>query len=173
MMTPDPTSRPPLRSTLLLALLLGTLSGCSPDVFDHIELFGPPMPGATASTSVDITTPDAYVANLYKVGDNEVFSVMLTASSPLPKYTDVYDWTLQVFDGEGNPLTGLAMEAEPTMPEHGHGTFPLVTDAVEEPSGVYTLPQLDLFMAGVWEVEIRVTNTDEGADISRFYFDLE
>jgi hypothetical protein len=64
--------------------------------------------------------------------------------------------------------------AEPRMPAHGHGTYPPTTEAQQmDESGRYILKALDLFMAGVWSVEIVIEDTEGHTDRVEYNFDLE
>jgi hypothetical protein len=79
---------------------------------------------------------------------------------------------MEVRDAQGQPISDATLEAEPFMPEHGHGTFPRVTEGVAcgEP-GQFTLSDLDLFMAGTWKIELRVS-AGELSDTVFYYFTL-
>ena len=117
---------------------------------------------------------ESFVVGLEKPGDHGRFTVRLMESDPIPRYTGLYSWTLEIVDAEGRPLSGASVRAEPRMPDHDHGTFPRVTDATTmgEP-GRYVLAEMDLFMDGVWRVEIEITDTDGEVDLVRYHFDLE
>jgi hypothetical protein len=116
---------------------------------------------------------DVYVAGMEQVGADGVFRVALIDSSPIPQDLTLYTWLIEVRDADGNPVEGAAVVAEPTMPDHGHGTFPITTPGVAaEGVGRFTLSDMDLFMAGVWRVELRVSAGDL-TDTIRFHFALD
>ena len=116
---------------------------------------------------------DVYIAGMEQVGADGVFRVALIESSPIPQDLTLYTWLIEVRDADGNPVEGAAVVAEPTMPDHGHGTFPITTPGVAaEGVGRFTLSDMDLFMAGVWRVELRVSVGDL-TDTIRFHFALD
>ena len=112
------------------------------------------------------------MAGLAKDGVHGVLRVRLMESDPIPEYTDMYTWSLEVVDLDGQPITGATIIAEPRMLFHDHGTFPPFTEAVESPEGGYQLVDMDLFMPGVWHIMIRITTAD-GDDEVAYDFDLE
>ena len=61
-------------------------------------------------------------------------------------------WTVQLLDAAGNPVTDAIISATPMMPAHGHGTS--IVPQVQASDGAYTISDLYLFMAGLWEVTI-------------------
>ena len=129
---------------------------------------------ASNTSSDEPSNWDTYVVGLEKVGENGVFKVRLLLSDPIPQDTGFYNWTLEVLTVDDAPVVGASVQARPTMPAHGHGTFPPQTLAVEEGvSGNYQLLNLDLFMAGVWRVEINLESSDGLLDQVVFNFDLE
>jgi hypothetical protein len=120
----------------------------------------------------DVDGPDEYVAGLKKTGKLNLVTVSLIASIPIPQDTGFYTWTLEVLDVGGAVLSGLKVVAEPTMPSHGHGSFPPTTTAQDKGDGRYQLNEMDLFMPGIWQVEIRI-EADGWTDTVYYNFDLE
>jgi len=117
---------------------------------------------------------DIYVAGLERAGERGVFSVRLVESDPIPRDTGIYTWTIEVVDANGQLVTGATLQVEPTMPAHGHGTFPRITDGTPaEGEGRYVLAELDLFMPGIWRVPIAITHADGREDVAVYRFDLE
>ena len=70
------------------------------------------------------TAWDTYVVGLEKEGEKGEFKVRLLQSDPIPQDTGFYDWTVEVLTPDGAPVAGAIVLAKPTMPAHGHGTFP-------------------------------------------------
>ena len=132
------------------------------------------MDAGTAPDSGEDGSPDTFVAGLERAGSEGVFSIRLSDSMPIPRDTGFYTWTIELIDEEGRPVSGATIQAEPTMPAHGHGTNPKYTDATEtaEP-GSYELLEMDLFMEGVWNVMIRVSTEDGRQDEIEYNFYLE
>ena len=122
---------------------------------------------------------DTYVAGLEKSGAMGRVVLTLVESDPLPRDLTLYTWQLLLTDTEGNPIDGARIVAEPRMPDHGHGTHPQFTEATAvDGAGRYELADMNLFMAGVWQINIVVTLNgadDAGAseDQLNFRFDLE
>ena len=116
--------------------------------------------------------PDTYVEGMEKVTENASFTVRLDVSDPVPKDTGKYTWTITVLTMKGTPVDA-EVKAEPTMPQHGHGTTPQFTEGTEgAETGQYILSDMDLFMPGIWQVSIEVT-ADGITDSVNFIFDLE
>jgi hypothetical protein len=97
---------------------------------------------------------ESYTENLRKPGKSGHFTFVLVRANPAPPARDDNTWTLQVLDGSGNPVTNATFPSiKPFMPKHGHGASvaPVVTANAD---GTYTIGQLNLFMAGLWQVTI-------------------
>lgn len=58
--------------------------------------------------------------------------------------------------GKGAPVDGLVFEVVPEMPSMGHGT-PVVPKTTAKGSGTYLVEDLDLFMAGRWDLLVTIT----------------
>jgi hypothetical protein len=116
---------------------------------------------------------DTYSEGMEKMAASGHYKIRLDMSSPAPKDTGNYTWTLSLMDMEGNAVQDATVNAEPTMPQHGHGTDPKFTDATAgEHNGQYVLTDMNLFMPGIWQVMITV-NKGEMTDTVTFLFDLE
>ncbi|MGH7438728.1 MAG: FixH family protein [Polyangiaceae bacterium] len=65
----------------------------------------------------------------------------------------------------GKPASGLALHVVPWMPEHGHGAS-IVPSVTETAPGTYVISNVDLFMAGEWELRTTITAApaDSGED---------
>ena len=117
---------------------------------------------------------DTYVAGLEKVGSSGNFTLRLIDSVPTIHSTDVYTWQLMVFDSDGQPVSRLNIQAEPTMPEHGHGTEPRYTEGTPgDEDGLYELKDMDLYMEGMWNVMIHISSNNGTEDMVAFNFHLE
>ncbi len=81
-------------------------------------------------------------------------------SSPQPPPVGFVPFALRVVDDEGAGVAGLDLAVRPWMPLHGHG--PTVQPNVsDEGDGTYQLREVDLIMAGDWELQVTI---DGGAD---------
>ncbi len=56
----------------------------------------------------------------------------------------------------GAPETGLVLDVLPWMPAMGHGAS-IVTSVREDSPGIYVVTDVDLFMAGTWELRTNVS----------------
>jgi len=121
----------------------------------------------------------AYSANMVKTGQAGVARVKLVSANPSPPASGENSWSIQLLDSAGNPLSGAIVVALPYMPDHGHSSpqTPAVTAGASP--GSFTVDNLDLFMAGVWQFQISVFpsgETDGGStplDIVTFFFCIE
>lgn len=88
--------------------------------------------------------------------------VVLAHDSALPRgnYDLEYIFTTTADD---SPVDGLAMTIVPWMPAMGHGT-PIVPTITAVGGGVYDLSDIDMFMAGLWQ--LRTTTTGSSDDPS-------
>jgi len=96
--------------------------------------------------------------------------VVTVRTSPQPPVRGVDAVQFQVSDSAGAPVDGLAIEAVPWMPAHGHGTS--ARPKVEpQGAGVYELTNVNLYMAGLWELRSTLQFA-EGADTVAPAFDV-
>lgn len=157
--------RPPhLRLACLGLILLLATTGCDG---------APTTDGTGDPPDARSVVGDTYVVGLEKAGAQGLFTVRLMGSEPIPKYTGLYVWTVEVRDGEGLTVTGASVIAEPTMPAHGHGTWPAFAEGEEMGDGLYALEEMNLFMDGVWHVAIRITGADGAEDEVAYDFDIQ
>lgn len=134
----------------LCAALAGTMLGCGSDDHGH---------GGSETTCEEDSRDDAFVAGISKTGDGG-YVLSILDSMPAPPIKGDNRWSIEVRDDSGAPVTGMTLEAEPFMPDHGHGTavVPVVTEVGE---GVYTVDPVNFFMPGYWETTVTVV--DPGA----------
>ena len=117
---------------------------------------------------------DTYVAGLEKVSSAGHFTLQLMESEPTVRHTGVYTWQLNVLGADDEPMTGLSILAEPTMPNHGHGTEPRYTEGTAaDADGLYQLKDMNLYMDGLWNVMIRISSEDGVEDEAGFSFSLK
>ena len=128
--------------------------------------------GGTATCAQD-TRALQYVPNLMQAGMNGLISVTLISSNPGPPIKGNNDWSIRIADSAGNPVTGATIDVTPFMPDHGHGTPIKVGVTPMTSGGTYLLSPVNLFMAGLWQVTIRVTTADSKSDFVVFSFCIE
>ena len=94
------------------------------------------------------------------VGDSN-FEYTLLTSLPGPPDRGINTWNLEIKNPQGDPLdSDQVLEISPFMPDHGHGSN---TTAIinKEANGNYTIGDIDLFMPGLWEIRMRVKNSED------------
>jgi hypothetical protein len=169
-----------IRSSSAVPLLLfaGMLAGCDDDDSQDARM-GEASDGAAEAQAVsrdahvrdptrDAAVGDAEVdagvsdrcdrldAPFERRGDGGAVVARFVSIDPGFDYKGHYDWTLELRDRSGKAIGDAELEAEADMPSHGHGTTPIT---LKHPSGSarYQLIDVNLFMAGKWEVKVAVT----------------
>jgi len=74
--------------------------------------------------------------------------------SPPAQGEDTFE--MAITDSQGVPVTGLTLTVVPWMPAMGHGTSTVPTVS-ESPPGTYVIGDVDLFMAGVWQLRTAIS----------------
>jgi YtkA-like len=121
----------------LLALSLGT--ACS---------------SSAPEDSTDGTFPTTALANV--TSRDGKLAVSAFTSPQQPPSRGVILVKLAVTDGAGKPVNDLVIEMAPDMPSMGHGT-PTVPRISSKGDGVYVAENVNLFMAGRWDLRMTVT----------------
>lgn len=147
--------------TRLLPLALIALVGCGKGT----------QLGDTGSTTTltascnDGAPPDTYVAGIERTTTNG-FTVRLADANPAPPDVGLNTFTIEV-DGAAGSMVRL----RPWMPLHGHGTVPEWHVATDNGTS-WEIADLDLFMAGLWELRFTVDSEDQDTG-ALFRFCLE
>ena len=162
---------------LIVAMSLGlfTVTACDSETTESTSSTSTDScPELAPSVRHSLTDFDTYSFGMEKRSEGGTYRVLLVQSSPIPKDTGFYTWTVEVQDQNCDPLADATVVAEPRMPSHGHGTSPATTDGTPTgEDGRLELVDMDLFMPGIWEVTLTVSGGGLGDDIVRFNFDLE
>ncbi len=102
--------------------------------------------------------------------------VRILTADPAPPAKGMNTWTVQVQDSAGVPLAGpIAVTLD--MPDHGHAspTTPVISAGAS--LGTFAVSQLNLFMPGVWRIQVSVYASGLDAspllDVAAFYFCIE
>lgn len=105
------------------------------------------------------TRDDAFVAGIAKTGAAG-FTLAIVDSLPAPPTKGDNVWSLELRDSGDVLMPGLALEAAPFMPDHGHGTVVPVL-FTDDGDGSYTLNPVNFFMPGYWETTVTVVDQGE------------
>ena len=135
----------------------------------------PQIAGDGRSLCGDETRADTFVVGMEKPTFGDNFSVRLmdteVEGNTVPPDRGHNVWTFEILDSNRMRVQGAVVTLRPWMPDHGHGTTPLVMEAVET-DGVYSFGPFDLFMGGFWEFGVHVEAAEQ-ADDTKFGFCLE
>jgi hypothetical protein len=116
----------------------------------------------------DETRDDVYMLGLERSG--EQLTVRFVDAVPAPPARFDNTWILEVVDLTGIPVADVALEVEPYMPDHMHGTSIATKVTVMDEPGQFELDPVNLFMPGLWEVRLRFTMPDTTKDEVVFRF---
>jgi hypothetical protein len=129
--------------TFAAAIAALSLVGCATETAES-------QPQASICDNFD-TAYDTIVAGLTKTGANALLQVRYVSSSPAPPAEGDNQWTVQLLDMAGAPLTTGAMtKVKPWMPDHGHGTTIVPTMSAMDADGMVDVTDIDFRMPGVW-----------------------
>jgi hypothetical protein len=141
----------------------GGAGGSGPDFIDcSAETRATPYKPGLAETSIS----GAWIVKLVK----NTFAVNGAALAQAPtKGTDT--WTIEVDDAvTAMPVDGIVTGVSPWMPDHRHGTTPVMVSAAGP--GTYTLAPLYLYMSGYWEITVDLTSSAGGAPTDSAMFPI-
>ena len=109
---------------------------------------GPTLPGGP------VTFPEA--ALMVVQSSQGLLSVAVRTAPSQPPERGVSSVRFDLTGATGERVTGATLQVVPWMPAMGHGTS--VKPKVSElDGGVYQIDDVDLFMAGTWELRTAVT----------------
>ncbi len=150
----------------VLAVLVG---GCTSDA--------PENDGAAGSLSGDVSCAadprvDAFRQGMSKTGERGVLSFQLLTSEPAPPAKGDNAFELRITDENDEPVD-VALTVELSMPDHGHGSPVAPKIGFEDEK--FRVAPLDLFMAGVWQIDLFAASGDDATpvDAARFFFCIE
>lgn len=148
-------------SPAVVALCLAT--GCPSDGgHDH---------GANIPCAED-TRDEAYEPGMEKTTDAGLMTVVLDEADPGPIDIGSNNWTVSVADAaSGDPALGCTITAVPWMTDHGHGSNEPV--GTEDGDGVYTVTDIQVTMAGLWDTELQLNCPGIGEDTVHFVFCID
>jgi hypothetical protein len=89
---------------------------------------------------------------------------------PASTKTGVNSFDLEITDRAGNPAKAGSVTVEPAMPQMGHAVSPIV--AGPQQPGRYKVDNVDLPMAGQWEITVSLTGAGSLTGSDRVVFPL-
>lgn len=118
--------------------------------------------GAVFKTCATDDRAMPYRAGMSVSSDGGTFTVKLVGSDPGPPVKGRNIWTVEIdASATGLPLDGLDLSVTPWMPDHMHGSTPVVVTPTA--AGNYDLEPVYLYMSGLWEVRMTIVGTMVGA----------
>lgn len=126
--------------------------------------------GSQAASCDDGGSVDTYVAGL-SLASASGFEVTLVSADPAPPDVGFNTFIFDIKNADGSPADGTSLLITPWMPLHGHGSSPPTYDAPDE-GGVWAPDSIDLFMPGLWEINVDLVDGDL-TDNVMFRFCLE
>lgn len=126
------------------------------------------LAGCSSGTGPD---PNAFPAHPYLtlMSDSNALRIEVR-SSPQPPTRGNVDVEFVVTNvAEGRPQDGLELQIKPWMPAFNHGAIP--PTITPEGNGKYLVTEVDLFMAGRWE--LRTTFSGPVSDHATPAFDIQ
>lgn len=128
--------------------------------FLQTALFALALSACGTSTSTPETTtfpPDALQT---EQSDDGKLSFELR-TSPQPPERGLLSVQYRITDAGGTPLDGLTLTVIPWMPAMGHGSSTVPTIETKG-NGLYVLRDVNLYMAGLWELRTRIAGAASG-----------
>lgn len=146
-------------------LLLGLLAmGCASEPGSSSET---EREAADVTCQHDRRVEDFYAGVVMRGHRGALF--VLRAAKPTWPNVGTNSWKLMVSDMERMPFTNATVQARASMPDHGHDASWLT--AVElSPQGEVDLAPLELFMPGVWQVDLRLESQGGELDDASLVF---
>ena len=155
-----------VRVTIFSCLLVGLGPSC-----DDGHAHGEEETG-TQNPCLEDTRGDTFSVGLSRTGQSATVTFVDAMPAPPSKGDNI--WHVSVTDEAGMPISDVEIEAIPFMPDHGHGTpVASFTEVVPDAEGEYMLKDVNMFMAGLWEVELLLTMPDETEDSVVFSFCID
>jgi hypothetical protein len=117
---------------------------------------------------------DPFAEGLSKTGENG-FTITLDGGDPEPPARGDNGWSVTVLDADGEPVSDARLVVSAKMPDHGHMSPTTPEASATDAEGKSDISKLNLFMAGVWFIDVSITpaGADTPLDSVRFAFCVE
>lgn len=132
------------------ALLMG--AGCGSDDASETP---DAMPDCSQDSRGQTYTPGMVATS----SDGTQLAINMALPNPPVRFDNV--WTVQVLDAEARPMVASALRVVPFMPDHGHGTPEPPQPTTGTEAGEFNMGPFDLWMPGIWELNIEADHGDQ------------
>ena len=136
--------------------IAGTASGFACSSSSHGTGADAGVDGALFSCAKETRAPP-YMPGYVRTSMSGAVTATLLSSDPAPPAQGNNTWMITLAEASsGAPLDGVTMDVTGLMPDHGHplGVPPTV---MASGSGQYAVEDIDMFMAGYWEITLALT----------------
>ena len=86
-----------------------------------------------------------------------VLATEVAGSAPNTIDRGLNTWTVSLTDAHDSPITNGTIILTPTMPGHGHGTYPPNFESTNNGTANYQLGPFDLLMPGTWLLTFKIS----------------
>jgi hypothetical protein len=147
-------------SRLCAAVLgLALATGCASDDSKHDGAAGSHAASGDVSCKTDERV-DAFTEGMAKDGSLGELSFELVTSEPAPPAKGDNAFSVRIIDKNGEPAE-VSLEVQLSMPDHGHGSPAVPEVSFDAERRTFSVAPLDLFMAGVWRVDLSAYAADD------------
>ncbi|HWB81287.1 MAG TPA: FixH family protein [Nannocystaceae bacterium] len=157
-----------MRTPIALALL-GSLFACDggDDSMGMADDDDAAMPMDEPRGCATEARADTYVLGMAKQGER--VQVAFVDALPAPPERGDNTWRVAITQA-GAPLSDVEVEVEPYMPDHMHGTSIEAHVTAADAPGEYVIEPVNMFMPGLWQVQLYMTLPDGSDDQVQFDF---
>jgi hypothetical protein len=114
---------------------------------------------------------EAFSNGLTQTGAHGLTISLDRSEPPRPARGD-NGWSVTVRDARGAPLEAAQLTVSARMPDHGHMSPTTPEAAPTDENGQTTVSGLDFFMAGVWLIELQITEANAEQPTDGVSFEL-
>jgi hypothetical protein len=153
-----------MKPIFLLFLAISICSGCGNGTSDDNH----------SNVCDDSTDTVPFELGMNLDSNDGKFSLKVESADPNPIDRGDNTWTVILSDSGANPVSDATIVLEPTMPGHGHGTFPATFDGTSgSTNGAYDFGPFDLMMPGTWQLEFTITDSENATSTATATFCVE
>jgi hypothetical protein len=147
-----------LRSRFVVSAIALVLAGCDRD--DDDQMHGDEHDSGAQDPCDDPRIDDFAIGTTV---EGDAIRIAILDATPSAPFRGDNAWTVSLTDRAGAALEHVAVEVQPWMPDHGHGTS-VGAEVTQRDDGELHIEPINLWMAGLWEVRFLVTLEDDVVD---------